>query len=282
MSINDLFRQFFGFSTHRYPHEMPPTNDYDEHDFDSENHYPFANDVDDMFRHFEQHFQEVFRNFGFMEFSPPSLPELIPEGKIFPSFPPAEENVPLRDRFLKQPDPRPDHHQAELPVRQPEKPLFKGWFERRRPDDDALKDEDLDSAVSRNGLDGVLEINPSQASEPPTRRSSHSFFRSSVRILGTDGKVEETYTKRDSFGNEETSVMRQYGDQVHSIVTRRDHDGRQEQEEHFTNMDEQNLPEFEKRWNSSNTDSSILSSPRPPIEQQPSPGILGRFLKSFF
>ena len=52
-------------------------------------------------------------------------------------------------------------------------------------------------------------------------------------------KAEERRTIRDGEGNEETTITRAIGDQVHSVTTHQEGDtGREKKVENYTNMDE--------------------------------------------
>lgn len=54
---------------------------------------------------------------------------------------------------------------------------------------------------------------------------------------------------RDNTGNEERTITRKRGDQEHTVVIRRDKDGREEKTENFVNIDENNLNKF---WRNDN------------------------------
>lgn len=49
---------------------------------------------------------------------------------------------------------------------------------------------------------------------------------------------------RDNAGNEERTITRKRGDQEHTVMIRRDKDGREEKTENFVNIDETNLNTF--------------------------------------
>lgn len=75
---------------------------------------------------------------------------------------------------------------------------------------------------------------------PPPAFSFRSFGSSmSTRIVRrADGSVEQHKTVRDSEGNEETTVTRQIGDKVHTVVSKRAKDGTEEKTEDIVNMNE--------------------------------------------
>lgn len=96
---------------------------------------------------------------------------------------------------------------------------------------------------------------------------SYSKFSSIKTVQLPDGTVEEHKTFLDSDGTKTTLIRHVIGDASHEIITKVDKEGLKETEENFTNMDEKELPNFEKAWNNiksntdAQTDTPTLSQP---------------------
>ncbi|XP_070543687.1 HCLS1-associated protein X-1-like [Ptychodera flava] len=230
MNFHDFFGNIFGFPRHR----RPPRDDDDEdehggifgfHGFhddgadedqehgDSHGDFfgdPFqglARETEDMFRHFERHFNEMFKNFGLAEFPPISESEI--GGKV----------RSLRDEMLKKPNAEKfsDAERKPLPF-DDSKPFFKEWHwnlpyrlprSTQPPTRDEKRDRDLDGEISAGNLDAILPGgNQSPDRIVPDQPQSRSFFRSVsvTKVRKPDGSIEERRTVRDDKGNVETTV----------------------------------------------------------------------------
>lgn len=126
---------------------------------------------------------------------------------------------------------------------------------------DENEDQDLDKQFE-NGSSSIDEIINSQkphedkelslfrfgGNEPVT---GSNFFKSSsvTRKMNPDGSIETISKKRDSEGNEEIVTSRVIGERTHTVTSKKNNTGEEEKIESFVNMDENDLEEFEKKWN---------------------------------
>lgn len=234
---------------------------------------PHRNGPDDFFRtpslfteprDLFHHFEEIFRNLGMIEF--PAI-EGIPEGTIEGDTD-ANRNQSPRDNMLREPE-EPSHRQGSpfsfgrfwgSPYSQMEQPSIK-------------LDTDLDEKVAKSGLDSILKRDEQQR--------PMSVFRSVqvTKVKRPDGTIEEKKVVRDGEGHEETVITRSMHDQSHSITTRKGPEGTEETIENFTNLDEDELPKFDRNW--FEKDQVPLWSPQqlPRIERPP---LLDQEAKSLF
>lgn len=208
-----------------------------------------------MFQQMEElsrHMEDMFHNSDHMEL-PPGFME--GEQQQRPSGNP-------RDLMLKEPD-----SYTESPSQQPSRviqPQYQGFFQSpsffgRFPSPSRPDFVDLDE--SREG-DSFVDFfnNPNESSPLPENSPAYnrSPFRSftwsgsssfsSQTISGTDGKIEQRRTVRDSSGNEETTITRSIGDQTHSVTVKKDKTGATEKIENFQNIDQDDLSKFEDKW----------------------------------
>ncbi|XP_002732725.1 HCLS1-associated protein X-1-like [Saccoglossus kowalevskii] len=233
MNFHDFVGRLFGFSNHRSPPRQYPVDDDDDDDpgafgfygdsdedhddndqsiFFGDSNPDFFSETDDIFRHFEKHFHDMFKNFGFAEFPPMNLPSIGGPER------PKDDSGSLRDKMLKPGAERKEYNRKSFEDRQ--SPLYKEWkwdwpyrLPRSHPHTDEKRDRDLDSEVSSGNLNDLLpNVKEDKVIEPriPERRS---YFRSvSVRtVRKPDGTVEERRTVKDEHGNVETTVTKTEG-----------------------------------------------------------------------
>jgi len=254
-----MFRGFFGFprddgrgfGSFNDPFHSSPAGRDDGDDGVDTRHFDEFREPFDMFRHFEQAFEEMFKSFGLMDFPP-----RIPDNPGLQPLPDTDDET-LRDRMLKSPERPTDLPEPGLSRRPPH-----GWdlfsfgspmprFGMPGHEPPVRKDEDLDEKVSSGDLSKFLEESPRR--EEPRSKSSF-FFSSSARsssVLSPSGAVEFHHTTKDSQGNEEKTVTRTLGDQSYAVTSRWNGRGEEERTESFTNMDQSQLTEFNQRWESS-------------------------------
>ncbi|XP_064609051.1 HCLS1-associated protein X-1-like [Liolophura sinensis] len=260
MSLNDIFRSFFGIRPREDISARPDVLPFD--DDDQENEGGFGN-MDDIFRHFQgdmmqqmeeihRQMEDMFNNLGVTEFS--SLTP-GPENSLSPP-----DGGDLRDKMLKANPDNPSKEESGH-TREPLQPfpgssVFEGMF--RLPNWNPVKshekkDQDLDNEVSAGDLSKLFETLGSEVvpRQPPCDRPRvrSGFHSVSVqKIHKPDGTIEERRVSRDSAGNEETTVTRSLGDKSHTIITRKNSAGEEEVVQNFTNLDEDKLPQFDKLW----------------------------------
>jgi len=130
-------------------------------------------------------------------------------------------------------------------------PFFGG---RRQLEDDIVKneDQDLDKEFEhgKKSIDDIL-ITPNRPSGKLVEPAFSSIFKSTSisKKINPDGSVETTSRRQDSDGNEEVVTSRILGDQTHSVTIKKNNAGEEERIESFTNMDENDLEGFNKKWN---------------------------------
>ncbi|KAK3096689.1 hypothetical protein FSP39_002415 [Pinctada imbricata] len=273
MDLNELFRSMFGFSRNKPP-DFPFDREPPEGSIDADNHtdipiffgFRGSGGMDQIFAHFhgdmqrqmeemDRQMQDMFKNFGSVEFSAKSStgPEQYPV--------PGSRNP--RDEMLKQPDTDQKSPGTVVPAPSPAPELHRPWSffgSWRHPKSEPMKDTNLDDEIkSPEDLNKLFENTPRRPQEPntelviPGQRETtprnFSFHRSmSVITRSNDGKVEHRKTVRDSSGKEETTLTRSIGDQSYSVTTKTDQSGATEKIENYQNMDENDLQNFEKKW----------------------------------
>ncbi|GBN44230.1 Retrovirus-related Pol polyprotein from type-1 retrotransposable element R1 [Araneus ventricosus] len=124
----------------------------------------------------------------------------------------------------------------DLPLSQSEFP-----FDSRQPS--PLIDSDIDDKVAKNKW--LLKESPFQKIQP---NFSYKKFSSIKTVRLPDGTLEEHRTVTDSQGNTTTTIRRSIGDQSYEVTTHSDEKGLKEKDEKFINLDENDLPNFEKKW----------------------------------
>ncbi|CAL1294525.1 unnamed protein product [Larinioides sclopetarius] len=130
-------------------------------------------------------------------------------------------------------------------------------FDTRQPS--SLIDSDIDDKVAKNKW--LLKESPFQKIEP---NFSYKRFSSIKTVRLPDGTLEEHRTVTDSQGNTTTTVRRSIGDQSYEVTTHSDEKGLKEKDEKFINMDENDLPNFEKKWG--NIKSENIPVPLPDLK----------------
>lgn len=90
-------------------------------------------------------------------------------------------------------------------------------------------------------------LQPVEPQQPRRQFSFNSFGKSmsTQMIRRPDGTMEQRQTITDSEGNTETIITRQFGDQTHTIKTRRDKNGVEMKTEDLINLDESKI-EYKK------------------------------------
>lgn len=224
----------------------------------------------ELFQEFEQTFQNFFEGFPF-DVTPQIQgssgihlpPDLSPQEHI------SEGPESLRERMLKGSNSSSEAHKfqrEELPNDSKvvdrfhsfgPLSLFKDLFRipfHVAPDPNEKVDRDLDNEVEMGtqSLDDIL----SQRSDPNMLQgnvphSSLSSFSSVTTVINSNGVTEKRTTKKNSNGREEVMVTRQIGDQTHTIIHRKDGNGYEETQEDLVNIDGDELPDFDKKWNNS-------------------------------
>lgn len=135
--------------------------------------------------------------------------------------------------------------------------LFKDLFRipfHVTPDPNEKVDRDLDNEVEMGtqSLDGILsQRNDPNMLQGNVPHSSLSSFSSVTTVINSNGVTEKRTTKKNSNGREEVMVTRQIGDQTHTIIHRNDGNGNEETQEDLVNIDGDDLPDFDKKWNNS-------------------------------
>ncbi|XP_041098920.1 HCLS1-associated protein X-1 isoform X2 [Polyodon spathula] len=220
MSVFDLFRGFFGFpggNFHGDRRRGPFFEGMEEEEEEEEEEFdwffsgggPGAGrredpggmrfhdrlGMEELLRGVDDLFRGASRHRGYPSIGPPDSEAHSQGGSS------------LRDSMLKHPDstPAPGGGAPSPAPRTPPQKHEDSWrgIAPRHEADSMKEDKDLDSQVSSEGLDTILQ--------PKIK----SFFKSVsvTKIVGPDGTVEERRTVRDSQGNEETTVTRTRADQ---------------------------------------------------------------------
>ncbi|XP_077988909.1 HCLS1-associated protein X-1-like [Glandiceps talaboti] len=242
MNFHDFFGNIFGFPRYRNPPRRGDDdddddeegeqdfgafgfhgnlNDDDEDEYDERHgifsgdpfggsHQDFFRESEQMFKHFEHHFTEMFKNFGLAEFPPMNIPSI--EGPKT-----EKKSGSLRDEMLKKPT-QDNHAESETRTKpfDGQSPLFKEWqfnwpyrLPRSTQPSNEKKDKDLDDAISSGNIDVILPgRHDDHENVRPSTPQRKSFFRSMsvTTVRKPDGSVEERRTVKDEHGNVETTV----------------------------------------------------------------------------
>lgn len=283
LNLSDFFRSLFGpFKQKLGPNEFPSNIQKDFEELYGWQDPPMnpegwivrhwqGDDLEfsegELFQEFEQTFQNFFEGFPF-DVTPqiqgsPGIhlpPDLSPQEHI------SEGPESLRERMLKG-----SNSSSELDKFQHEElrndskvvdqfhsfgplSLFKDLFRipfHVTPDPNEKVDRDLDNEVEMGtqSLDDILsqrnDHNMLQGNVP------HSSFSSVTTVINSNGVTEERTTRKNSNGREEVMVTRKIGDQTHTIIHRKDGHGNEETQEDLVNIDGDDLPDFDKKWNNS-------------------------------
>ncbi|XP_067056229.1 uncharacterized protein [Acropora muricata] len=303
LNLSDFFRSLFGpFKQKLGPSEFPSNiqKDFEELYGGQEPlmnpegwivHHWHEDDLEfsegELFQEFEQTFQNFFEGFPFdvtpqIQGSPGihlppdlSLQEHISEGP-----------KSLRERMLKG-----ANSSSELDKFQREElpndskvvdrfhsfgplSLFKDLFRipfHVTPDPNEKVDRDLDNEVEMGtqSLDDILsQRNDPNMLQGNVPHSSLSSFSSVTTVINSNGVTEKRTTKKNSNGGEEVMVTRQIGDQTHTIIHRKDRNGNEETQEDLVNIDGDDLPDFDKKWNNSKYNGTRQNVPLDDISGQ--------------
>ncbi|XP_052102715.1 HCLS1-associated protein X-1-like isoform X2 [Mytilus californianus] len=271
MSINDFFKSFFGFNRTQEHHPFSRENIWDEDGNDEEDDHGmffFHFDLNRQMESMQREMEDMFRNFGAVEFFPgsqhpevrnPQNPrDLMLKGnehkeEIFmqprqPFAPESRTQQNPRDQMLKDNE---EKKESKPYFIQPFTP-FRSPFSPRLPATEKREDSDVDGKL---GVDDVAKLFDSPKSQPEFRMEqpkTYSYNRSFsfTTSRGPDGRVEQRKTVRDGDGNEEVTVTRSIGDQSHSFTIKKDKSGVEEKIENFKNMDEKDMNKFNRTWKS--------------------------------
>lgn len=286
LSFSDFFRSLFGpFKQKLGPSEFPSNiqKDFEElygwqdPPMNPEGwivHHWHEDDLEfsegELFQEFEQTFQNFFEGFPF-DVTPqiqgsPGIhlpPDLSPQEHI------SEGPESLRERMLKGSNSSSESdkfQREELPNDSKvvdrfhsfgPLSLFKDMFRipfHVAPDPNEKVDRDLDNEVEMGtqSLDDILsQRNDPNMLQGNVPHSSLSSFSSVTTVINSNGVTEKRKTKKNSNGREEVMVTRQIGDQTHTIIHRKDGNGNEETQEDLVNIDGDDLPDFDKKWNNS-------------------------------
>lgn len=295
--MDEIFRRIFGFGGPRInrphfgdendgdddPEEFSSFFGGDRNDPFGESFFHFNDQIQRQMEAMEGLMQEMFKNFGATEF--PSI-----------EFEPHQERPSTtnpRDRMLRGPEPGdPDQgsNRDIMPIQPPIQPPLLGPVPRfgrfpRLPQggSEDKKDTDLDGLIQGKednigklfGEDRLAPQVPGpQVPESP--RSWSSGFSKSFSRTFRNGRVEEVETIRHSDGSSEKIVRHKEGDKTHTTIYKTDKHGHTEESESIQNMDEKDLPLFDKG----------RLPRRPPMirdpQSEPSASDISRDDKSFF
>ncbi|XP_028316598.1 HCLS1-associated protein X-1 [Gouania willdenowi] len=244
MSVFDVFRGFFSFSSGRNNNRRDPffdsmTHDEDEDDEDDGFHCNGYLGVgeDSLKFGFSLGSGGVQTEFGQVLREMEELSQLgqreghLDVPSIAPPSPPEErtEERPsmnkLRDFMLKTPNsdsqgpPRAPHGDPRESPQFPNSP-FKGFTplykfddtlrdgHQRSPHEELKEDRDLDSSVQSGSLDQILEDSAMQPRTETKGFSMYFMYESVTETVKPDGSVEERRRVVDSEGNNRTEVTR--------------------------------------------------------------------------
>lgn len=104
---------------------------------------------------------------------------------------------------------------------------------------ESRKDTDLDEKFKIGDLDTILK-KPEWSIMPSQRQPQMRVFGQTVQyktVKNPDGSVEIQKVVRDNSGNEERTITRKFGDKEHTVIIKRDSEGREERTENLINMD---------------------------------------------
>lgn len=182
--------------------------------------------------------EDMFKQFGAVEFFP-GIQQ--PDSSKIPQNP--------RDHMLKDSE----GNDSKPSVIQPHKfwSPFRGPFSSRLPIAGKKEDKDLDGKLEVDDVAKLFDKSSSQLetiTQPRIFSSRQSISVSTFR--GPDGSLEQKRTVRNSDGTEETTITRSKGEQSHTVTIKRDKAGIEEKIENFNNMDESDVRDFNKSWNS--------------------------------
>lgn len=234
-----------------------------------------------MFREFENIFRGMFSEqpsirYKFLEYhdkekdentsdEPKSLRERMLGG--------GDEGSDAIEEIITPFNEAPDRHENNILGFGPPNSIFGHFFnfpfghnQYHPPQEDRDLDEDVTSG--KQSLDDILQNDRTEHARDDT--FFHPFlwdgldpgdkkggdFRGAFKYstitkkYNPDGSVEIHSSKKDSSGNEETTVSRTLGDQTHTVINKTSKNGEQETKEDFVNMHENELKQFDDKWKS--------------------------------
>lgn len=112
--------------------------------------------------------------------------------------------------------------------------------------------------MGTHSLDDILAQKENDQGGWHISPSSSSSSFSSVTIVDSDGISETKTTRRDYNGEEEVTITRRIGDQLHTVTRRKDSSGNEETEEDTVNIGRESFPHLSD-GSASNPQSSLFS-----------------------
>lgn len=153
-----------------------------------------------------------------------------------------------------------------------------GYEKSREGGSKSRMDTDVDEKFNIGDLDTVLKQPERSAVAPFQQKPEMRFFGQKVQfksVKNRDGSTEMQKIVTDSSGNEETTITRKFGDMEHTIIIKRDKEGREERTENLVNIDGNNAGQF---WGNHR----IEEKPNIPETDGMQGGILSNLFRSFF
>lgn len=214
----------------------------------------FTNPLE-MHRYFEQQMNEFLKQFQIEDHS--SFFGAAPEFPMLEEAPQGDgqNSRNLRDQYIKP-----------------------GYEKSTESANRSRIDTDLDEKFNIGDLDRVLKKPERDAIVPFQQKPDMRIFGQSVQhktVRNPDGSVEIHRIVRDSSGNQETTITKKFGDKEHTVIIKKDREGRQERIENFINMDSNDAGQF---WGNQR----VEERQNIPEIYGPQDGILSKILSGFF
>lgn len=294
-----LFRGFFGFPRRPGYEERSSEHSPDGDEFGSREprdgnlfHFQIYTDPIEIHRFFEQQMDEMMRSFG--QLGQGGFPALEPpiwggscgdrslggggyrraEGDL------SEESQSSRDLMLR-------HHEPLGPSERVDRDLDErglSGLDLSRLLSEEDKQPYQPSTDSRIGIFGGLFGQHGGFLEPFGNSQIRTFSQSTRVTRRPDGSVETQETVRNPDGSETVVNRRTIGDQTHeSRVTTGGQEGRTATTtETFTNMEDTDLPDFNRRWQAAQATPSHGSEPSVGMFAPPGDRLYSSLFDRFF
>lgn len=261
---------------------QPPEEDRDlSHSWKGHGTYSsFEKEFQRMFQEFENIFRGTFSErpsieYKFPDFNGTSEEEESSNNDSPKSLREKMLNGDKNDKLIPFND---NQDSSEYPSgdRSPPGSIFRGLFNfpfsnfsRRDDYSQSREDRDLDEDLNsgKQSLDDILQNDRVDHSRDDTffhpflwdgldsgaKEGSLDFrgafkYSTITKKHNPDGSVEIHSSRKDSDGNEETSVTRKLGGQTHTLINKTNRDGEQEIKEDFINMHQDDLQIFDEKW----------------------------------
>jgi len=308
--FRSFFRQFLGFPSHgqfRDDERRFERNEEDEPEFDdprghdmrgSRGHFSVFTDPLEIHRFFEQQMDEMLRNFGhgfggFGGFGRErGQRSIILEPREEEEGPHSPRDFMLKDEGQPRVDTEIDSNQVDMG----ELETLLGRRENRSSQEDGGSNDIFGGLAKEGGglfggvqgglfggfggLDGGIKGESSFT----TRSFGSSVVERSVSKPG--GGVETNRTVRNSDGSEIVTVTRRVGDQVYQQTTTKDKEGSTTTENRFTNLEEGDLEQFNKKFNGHVREEAggwqVQPSPRQEMMAPPGDGLYNKLWDKFW